>query len=147
MLAAVRPGSWNLVLYVHVIGAVLLVATLIVDGYALLNARRRGDDAGARFAFRSLWMTALPALIVMRVGAQLIVSKEHLENSDASWIGIGFGTADGSALLLLVAILLAGLAVRRRGAARGLRRAAAGLVGIILIADVLAIYAMTAKPA
>ena len=149
MLAVVRPGSWSLVLYIHVVGAVALVATLIVALYPVLNARRRGDDAAARFAFRTMWMAVLPALIVMRVGAQLIVSKEHLEDSDLSWIGLGFGIADGSALLVLITILLTGLAVRRArgGSAGGLLRAATVLIGIVLIADVVAIYAMTAKPA
>ena len=37
----------------------------------------------------------------MRAGAEWIASKQGLENSDVSWIGIGFSTADGGAALII----------------------------------------------
>src|SRR5437762_11321525 len=99
MLAIVRPSSWNPLLFVHIAGAMALVATLIVALYALRTATARGDQATTRFAFRSLWMGVLPSYIVMRVGAQLIVDKEKLSGSKAAWVGIGFGVSDAGALL------------------------------------------------
>jgi ribose/xylose/arabinose/galactoside ABC-type transport system permease subunit len=151
MLAIVRPSSWNPLLFIHVAGAMALVATLVVALFALRVATTRGDQPTTRFAFRSLWMGVLPSYIVMRVGAQLIVDKEQLSNSKASWIGIGFTVSDAGAVLLLVTILLAGLAYRTTNQgtpvpAAGRLRAATILSGILLVAYVVAIYAMTAKP-
>jgi uncharacterized membrane protein len=151
MIAAIRPDSWNPVLYLHVAGAMALVATLVVAAYAIANAARRGDHPSVRFAFRTLWMAVLPSLIVMRVGAQLILSKEHLENSNDAWIGIGFSAGDGGVVLLLAAIVVTGLATRRAAGGAdvsraGLLRAGLILAGIMILANVVAIYAMTAKP-
>src|SRR6478736_5605281 len=101
-LAIVRPDSWNLPLFIHIAGAMALVASLVVAPYALRIARARGDQPAAQFAARVLLWFTLPAYIVMRVGAQLMVSKEHLENSKATWIGIGFGVSDVGALLLII---------------------------------------------
>jgi hypothetical protein len=154
MLAAIRPGSWNVVLFIHVAGAMALVATLILAGFALVAAQRRGGDpAGTGFAFRVLWMGVLPSYIVMRVGAGLIASKEGLDASNVNftWLDIGFIIADMGAVLLIVALVMAGLGARKakRGepAGPGALKAATALNGVLLIAYIVAIYAMTAKPA
>ena len=147
----VRPSSWNPLLFIHVFGAMLLVATMVLAIYSLVLARRRGDEPATRFAFRTLFMGVLPAYIVMRVGAQLIVDKEKLSDSKATWIGLGFSISDAGALLLLVTLLLAGLSARSAkggtavaGAKR--LRVATILSGILVVAYVVAIYAMTTKP-
>jgi hypothetical protein len=150
-LATVRPGSWNILLFIHVAGAMALVAALIVALFAIRHAARRGDQPAARFAFRSLWMGVLPAYIVMRVGAQLIVSKEHLQSSKAAWVGVGFMVSDAGIVLLLVTLLLTGLAARKAKqgtavAGSGGLRAATVLSGLLIAAYVVAVYAMTAKP-
>ena len=137
--AAVRPDDWNLALLVHVLGAMVLVAL-------------RADDrtATVRFAFRTLLIGAVPAYLVMRVGAEWIASKEHLEDSDASWIGIGYSVADGGLLLLIVMTVLAGLAVRRArrgGEPRSLLRWTTGLTLLLIVAYTVAIWAMASKPA
>src|SRR5436190_22162565 len=90
----------------------LLVATMVLAIYSLVLARRRGDEPATRFAFRSLLMGVLPAYVVMRVGAQLIVDKEKLSDTNATWIGIGFGSSDAGLLLLLVTVILTGLTAR-----------------------------------
>jgi hypothetical protein len=150
-LAIVRPGSWNVLLFIHIAGAMALVATLILAVHALRTATRRGDQPATRFAFRALWMAVLPSYIVMRVGAQLIADKEKLADSDVSWIGIGYGVSDAGALLLLIAILLAGLAARTAksgvAVAQSARlKAATTLGGLLIVAYVFAIWAMTTKP-
>jgi hypothetical protein len=151
LLAVVRPGSWNWALFLHVGGAMALVASLIMALYAIRIARTRGDQPAAQFAFRVLWRFTLPSYIVMRVGAQIIASKEKLEDSDDAWIGIGFLTSDFGLLLLLIGLLLTGLMARRAksgtsvaGAAQ--LRVAAGIAGLLVVAYIVAIWAMTTKP-
>ena len=87
----------------------------------------------------------------MRIGAQLIVSKEKLEDSDDAWIGIGFITSDLGLLLLIICLVLAGLMARRAKsgtsvAGAGQLMAARVLTGLLLVAYIVAIWAMTTKP-
>ena len=149
MLAAIRPDSWNFPLLLHVLGAMLLVGTLVLATSALILAWRNGTATMVRLGYRSLLLGVLPSLIVMRVGAGLIASKEHLDNSNATWIGIGFTTADGGTVLLIVAIVLAALATRRTARAEGsskLGRASAVLASLLLVAYLVTVWAMAAKP-
>lgn len=151
VLATVRPDAWNFPLFLHVGGAMALVASLVMALYTIRVARERGDQPAAQFAFRTLWRFTLPAYIVMRVGAQWIVSKEHLENSNDAWIGIGFSTSDIGLLLLLIGMLLTGLMARRTKqgtsvAGAGQLRAAGILAGILVVAYIVTIWAMTTKP-
>jgi hypothetical protein len=151
MLAIVRPDAWNLPLFIHIAGAMSLVATLILAGYSLRIARTRGDQPAVEFAFRVLWRGVLPAYLVMRIGAQLIVSKEKLENSNDAWIGIGFITSDAGLLLVLVGILLTGLAARKAKQGTSVAQSTGLLVatiftGLLVAAYVVAVWAMTTKP-
>ena len=63
---------------------------------------------------------------------------------EPGWVGLGFITAEGGGLLLLISIVLAGLSVRRQGTV--LARIATVLVAIVLVAYLVATWAMTAKP-
>jgi hypothetical protein len=147
MLAAIRPGDWNVPLLVHVGGAMLLVAALVVVAAAMGAAVRRGDGALelTRLAYRTLLVGVLPAYVLMRIGAEWIVSKEGVD--DASWVGVGYSTADGGLLLVIIAAVLAWRATRRGAdAPGGLGRAVLVLSGVLLLAYAVAIWAMTAKP-
>ena len=151
LIATVRPGSWNWALFLHIAGAMALVASLIVALYALRIARTRGDQPAAQFAFRVLWRFTLPAYSVMRIGAQWIVSKEHLDNSKDAWIGIGFLTSDAGLLLVIASLILTGLMARRAKqgtsvAGAGQLRAAGIIAGILVLAYLVTIWAMTTKP-
>ena len=151
VLATVRPDAWNFPLFLHVGGAMALVASLVMALYTIRVARARGDQPAAQFAFRTLWRFTLPAYIVMRAGAQWIVTKEHLESSNDVWIGIGFSTSDLGLLLLLIGLVLTGLMARRAKqgttvAGAGQLRAAGILAGILLVAYIVTIWAMTTKP-
>jgi cytochrome b561 len=138
-------------LFLHVGGAMALVASLVVASYTIMIARQRGDQPAAVFAYRTLWRFTLPAYLVMRIGAQWIVSKEHLENSNDAWVGIGFGVSDLGLLLLIIGLVLTGLMARR--AKRGTSVAgatplagAAALSGLLIVMYLVAVWAMTTKP-
>ena len=149
--ASIRPDAWNFPLFLHVLGAMVLVG-LLATAAVVLTVSLRSDDrvAAVRFAFRTLLIGAIPAYLVMRVGAEWIASKEHLEDSDASWIGIGYSVADGGLLLLIIMTVLSGLAVRRArrgGEPRTLVRWTTGLSLLLIVAYAVAIWAMATKPA
>jgi hypothetical protein len=147
MLAIARPDSWDLPLFVHVAGAMLLVGMLVVVLVASAGALRRGDGAAAlaRLSFRSLLIGVLPAYLVMRIGAEWIASEEAV--GDPTWVGIGYATADGGLLLTIVAIVLAWRASRRGAEGPGgMGRAVVVLAGLLLLAFLVAVWAMTAKP-
>jgi hypothetical protein len=140
VLASIRPDDWNLPLFLHVlggmavVGSVVLVATQVATG-------------NMRLGFRTLLVAVIPSWIVMRVAAQWVASKEGWDDVDPSpaWLDIGYSTSEGSFLLLLIATVCAGFAARRaRGG--GLRTATLVLVGISLAAYVVAIWAMATKP-
>jgi hypothetical protein len=142
-VAAVRPDAWNLPLLLHVGGAMVLVgalATVVV----LLVVAMRGELSALRLGFRTLLIGAIPAYIVMRVGAEWVASEENVPD-DATWIGIGYMVADAGLLLLIIATVLAGLA-SRRASAGGFVRAANVLTLIVIAGYAVALWAMTAKP-
>jgi hypothetical protein len=149
VVAVIRPDQWNFPLLVHVLGAMLLVGVLVLAASALVLAARDGTASLMRLGFRSLLIGALPAWLVMRAGAEWIASKEHLKNSKLSWIEIGANVADLGFLVLLIATVLAGLTVRRAaraGSPAGLVRTSSALVSLLVVAYVVAVWAMTTKP-
>jgi hypothetical protein len=152
LLASIRPDDWNFPLFLHVLGAMTLVGSIVLVLLSLVSARQGDSAAGLRLAFRSLLFGVIPAWIVMRIGAQWIASKEGLDDLDKppAWVDIGFLTSEPTLLLLIIATVCAGMAARRaRTGGRafgGLNTAALVLVTITLLAYVLAIWAMSTKP-
>jgi hypothetical protein len=152
MVLAIRPDSWNFPLLLHVGGAMLLVASLTVAIVAFVQSWRESDPDSAarlfRFGALTMFFAALPAFIVMRGAAQWIVSKEHLENSNASWIGIGFLTSDAGGLILLLTLILTGIALRRSraGGLGKLAKVGGALPLLLMVLYVVAVWAMTTKP-
>ena len=148
MVAAIRPDGWDLALFVHVAGAMLLVGALVVVVVTMAAALRRGDGAEVltRLAFRALLIGVLPAYVVMRVGSEWIASKENVPD-DADWIGIGYSTADGGLVLTIIAAVLAWRAARRGAAGPGgLGRGVLVLATVLILAYAVTIWAMAAKP-
>jgi hypothetical protein len=151
VLAAVRPDDWNFPLLLHVLGAMVLVGTLVLAASALLVAWRGGSASLVRLGYRALLLGALPAWLLMRLSAEWTASKESLTDLDPTpdWLEIGYNTADMGLLVILVSTLLAGLAMRRASRADapgGLGNASAVLVSLLLVAYVVATWAMTTKP-
>ena len=144
MLALIRPGDWEITLFVHVLGAMVLVGALLLAGTALVTAWRSDDAAALRLSYRALLVAALPSWIVMRVAAQWVLDESGFDE-DETWIGIGFGTSELGLLLLVAATVLAGVSARRT-AGGGRVKAATILIGILLVLYLIAIWAMTTKP-
>ncbi len=150
-LATVRPDGWNLALFFHLLGGMLLVGAAVLAAAALFSASRSGSVAAARLGYRSLLLGVIPAWIAMRVSAEWIADKEGLNVDDPpSWVEIGYVTSEPTLLLLIAATVLSGLYVRGAGAAEtgvgGRPRIAAVLVALTLVAYLVAIWAMTTKP-
>jgi uncharacterized membrane protein YhaH (DUF805 family) len=150
-LATIRPDSENLPLFVHVLGAMILVGGVLAGASALAFAR--GDARFLRLGYWTLLAVALPGYVIMRIGAQWIYSKSVWDNlpegvDDPTWIGIGFIVADAGALLVLIALILGGIGVRRLrdGKGTGLLKAAMVIAWIVLAAALVAVWAMSGKP-
>ena len=152
MVAAIRPDSWNFPLLLHVLGAMLLVGGLTAAVASFSLGWRRDSVTLSRLGFWSLLAVAFPAWWLMRIAGQWTASREGYDGGDEepAWLGVGYITAEGGGLLLLIAIILTGIGVRRlrRADARTsvLVRIGAVLATVVLAAYIVAVWAMTAKP-
>jgi hypothetical protein len=151
VLAAMRPDEWNFPLFVHVLGATILVGGLLSGAGTLALAR--GHARFLRLGYWSLLAVALPGWIVMRIGAEWIYSEEDWDDlpegvDEPAWLGIGFVTADLGGLVLLVSLVVGGVGVYRlrEGKGGGLLRATLVLALILLAAYVVTAWAMAGKP-
>jgi hypothetical protein len=141
VLAVIRPDAWNLPLFVHILGAMTLVGAL-----ALVLVALAGRDL--RLAYRSLLLGVLPGWIVMRGAAEWIGEKEKVNDLDPvpSWVDIGYSVSDPMLLLIIIATVCSGLAVRRQQKGGALRGTALVLTVIMLVAAFVAVWAMSTKP-
>jgi hypothetical protein len=151
-LSALASVPADIRLYIHIGGAMAFVASLVLATFALANAHRRGDQASIQFAFRVLVMAVLPSYVVMRVGAQLALSYEHLQDAKATWIDIGFIVSEPGLLLIIASVVITGLASRRAKAGTavagwGALRVATVLTSLLIAGCAVAVWAMTTKPA
>jgi hypothetical protein len=141
VLAAIRPDSWGLPLFLHILGAMAMVGAIVLVLVALA-----GRDM--RLAYRSLLLGVLPGWIVMRGAAEWIADKEKVNDIDPTpdWVDIGYSIAEPLLLLIIISTVCAGIAARRQRTGGPLRSTALVLTGIMLVAAVVAIWAMSAKP-
>jgi len=150
VLAVIRPDSWFFPLFLHIAGAMVVVGALTLASVSLIVSWRNGSAALIRQAYMTLFYFALPGYIVFRVGSEWIADKEGLADSNVTWIGIGYGVSDMGALLLIISLVIGGLSVRKMN--RGQQpspiaaRIVTGLVSLVLIAYLVGVWAMTAKP-
>jgi hypothetical protein len=132
----------------------LLTGALFTVATAMVMGRRRGDGESGftRFGLKTVLIGVLPAFLLMRVGAQWTESKENLpkEVEDQAWLGIGYITADLGALLVLISVVLSVIGLRRLkagGTGGQAQLRAIGFISIfLLVAYVVTVWAMTAKP-
>jgi hypothetical protein len=151
VIAAIRPDSWNFPLFVHVLGATILVGGTLTGASTLAFARN--DPRFLRLGYWTLLIVALPAYIVMRIGAEWIADKEGWNDlpegvDDPTWLGIGYTVADLGALALLLSLVLGGIGVYRlrSGGGSTLLKIAMVLALILLAGLIVAAWAMAGKP-
>ena len=151
VLAVIRPNEWELPLFIHTLGALAVVGGLTFATAMLFSAWRDRSAPNVRLALRSLTLGVLPAFVVLRVSAEWIADKEGYADLDEppDWIDIGYIVADAGFLLILIPTLLAWAALRKArsdtppGATVTI---AAVLISLALVANLIALWAMTTKP-
>jgi hypothetical protein len=146
VIAILRPHSWDFPLFLHVFGAMVLFgAILATTTLSFVGWRLPRVRALSRSTFWALLAAAIPAWILMRVGAQWAYSKEHhqLFEKDPTWIGIGFIIADLGLLILLLATGFSFWWQRSQKAVAG--RIVSGLALLYLILLAVAWLAMSGK--
>ena len=149
IVATVRTDSLDFPLFLHVLGAMILVGGLLAGASSLALAR--GDVRFLRLGYRSLLAVALPGWLLMRIGAEWIASREgwtHEGVHSPTWLNIGFILADAGGLILLVSLIVGGIGVRRLRAGQGatLLKTTLVLSVVLLGAYVVAVWAMAGKP-
>jgi len=146
VLAVVRPNDWNLPLFLHVLGAMVLVGATLTAASAFAFAR--GNERLLRLGYRTLLVVGLPSYAVMWAGAHWIYAKEGLDERpiEFAWEAIGFAVTEVGAVLFVAALILAGMGVRRRGNGEGLLKAATVICLVLLAGFAVAVWAMAAKP-
>jgi hypothetical protein len=150
VLASVRPDSWNFPLFLHIFGAMILVGGLVSASGSLALAR--GEARLLRLGYWSLLAVSLPGWILMRIGAEWIFSKEGWDDLPSDdlpgWLSSGMVIADAGGLILLVSLILGGIGVRqlRAGKGSGLLRLTLLLSIVLLVAYLVAVWAMAGKP-
>ena len=148
VLALSRPTEWNFPLFVHVLGAMILVGATLTS--ASLLAFARGNVRLLRLGYWTLLVVGLPSYVAMWAGAHWIYSKEGLDESpiDLVWVTIGFVVAEVGAVLFVAALIVGGVGMRRlrAGGGAGLLRATMAITLVLLAAFVVAVWAMSGKP-
>jgi hypothetical protein len=144
VIALVRPGEWNLPLFLHVLGAIALFGSVATVALVSLAAEREpGQTAfGRKLSFVTMFAVVWPSFLAMRVGAQWIYDKEDISGFPG-WVAVGAVVGDGGILVMLGLTLLCWLALRGRARAA---RLVPALAGLYLLALVVAWWAMSAKP-
>jgi hypothetical protein len=132
--------------FMHVLGAMVLVGATGAVAVLAVAARGRRDHAAllSRIAFRTLLFVVVPAFILMRVGAQLVVDKEYPDKTPG-WVDVGFVVTEPGLIVLIAMGVVAFLSARRGGTGR-LATALAVLASIYVLALGVAMWAMTTKP-
>jgi hypothetical protein len=131
-------------LFLHVLGATLLFGALLavtILGFASIRIVEHGPLL-RRVAFTIMLAGVWPSYILMRVGAQWVLSHEGLDKNTPGWVGVGFLVSDVGIVVLLVLTLLGWLGLRRPRVGAWF----AGLAAIYLVALGVAVFAMSAKP-
>jgi hypothetical protein len=152
LLAAIRPDDQSFALLLHLVGATVVFGALLTSAASLLLAR--GDTRLLRLGYFSLLLVGLPGLILLRVAGEWLYRLQKWEDlpdqfDQPAWLGIGFAVADWGGLLFLLALVLGGVGVRRLRTGQGgtvLLKGTMVISLILIVAYIVAVWAMTGKP-
>ena len=149
VLAAVRPDSWNFPLFVHVLGAMILVGGTLTAA----SARASPAETSARFAL-GYW--SLLAVVASRLHpdadrSQWIYSKEGLDDAPIEdSLDQASGSPSPTPALCCSSSRWSSVASASAGSVAasgtGLLKATMVISIVLLAAYVVAIWAMSAKP-
>jgi len=152
VLAAIRPDDQSFALLLHLVGATVVFGALLTSATSLALAR--GDTRLLRLGYFSLLLVGLPGLILLRLAGEWLYRLQNWDElpeqiDEPAWLGIGFLVADGGGLLFLLALALGGVGIyrlRNGKGGTGLLKATMVLALILIVAYVVAVWAMTGKP-
>ena len=152
VFAAIRPDDQSFALLLHLVGATVTFGALLTSATSIALAR--GDTRLLRLGYFSLLLVGLPGLILLRVAGGWLYRLQNWDDlpdqvDEPMWLGIGFIVADWGGLLFLLALGLGGAGIYRlrngKGGA-GLLKATMVIALILIVAYVVAVWAMTGKP-
>jgi hypothetical protein len=152
VLAAIRPDDQSFALLLHLVGATVVFGALLASATSLALAR--GDTRLLRLGYFSLLLVGLPGLILMRLAGEWLYRLQNWDDlpeqiDEPAWLGIGFVVADWGGLLFLLALALGGVGVyrlRHQKGGAGLLKATMVVALILIVAYIVAVWAMTGKP-
>lgn len=152
VIAALRPDEQSFALLLHLVGATVVFGALLASATSLLLAR--GEARLLRLGYFSLLLVGLPGLILMRLAGQWLYDLQHWDDlpdqiDEPAWLGIGFVVADWGGLLFLLSLALGGVGIhrlRQGKSATGLLNATMLISVVLIVAYVVAVWAMTGKP-
>ena len=152
LLAAIRPDEQSFALLLHLVGATVVFGALLASATSILLAR--GEARLLRLGYFSLLLVGLPGLVLMRLAGQWLYNLQRWNDlppqfDQPSWLGIGFIVADWGGVLFLVSLALGGFGVyrlRQGKNATGLLNATMLISLVLIVAYVVAVWAMTGKP-
>ncbi len=152
LIAAIRPDEQSFALLLHLVGATVVFGALLASATSLALAR--GETRLLRLGYFSLLLVGLPGLILMRVAGAWLYRLQGWDDlpdqiEQPAWLGIGFVVADWGGLLFLASLVLGGVGVHRlrngKGGA-GLLKLTMVIALILIVAYIVAVWAMTGKP-
>ena len=152
VIAAIRPDEQSFALLLHLVGATVVFGALLASATSLLLAR--GQTRLLRLGYFALLLVGLPGLILMRLGGQWLYNLQNWDDlpdqiDEPAWLGIGFVVADWGGLLFLLSLALGGVGIyrlRQGKNATGLLNATMVISLVLIVAYVVAVWAMTGKP-
>jgi hypothetical protein len=152
VVAAIRPDDQSFALLLHLVGATVVFGALLASATSLALAR--GDTRLLRLGYFSLLLVGLPGLILLRLAGEWLYRLQKWDElpeqiDEPAWLSIGFVVADWGGLLFLLALALGGVGVyrlRNGKGGTGLLKATMVIALILIVAYVVAVWAMTGKP-
>jgi hypothetical protein len=153
MIAAIRPDDQSFALLLHLVGATVVFGALLASATSIVLAR--GDSRLLRLGYFSLLFVGLPGLILLRLAGQWLYQLQSWDElppriDEPAWLSIGFVVADWGGILFLLSLVLGGFGVYRlrsdKGGGNVLLKATMVISLVLIVAYVVAVWAMTGKP-